>query len=71
MPKTYFAMASVNIVTDIVILVMPLKVFKELNMHPRKRCTYTQKLSCYNEEADSDKRTQSHSWVSSWLEVLQ
>jgi hypothetical protein len=57
MPKTYFAMASVNIVTDIVILVMPLKVFKELNMHPRKRRTYTQKLSCYNEGADSDKRT--------------
>ncbi|KAI4656606.1 uncharacterized protein J4E78_006495 [Alternaria triticimaculans] len=37
MPRTYFAMASVNIITDIVILIMPFKVFKQLNMHPRKR----------------------------------
>ncbi|RYN46750.1 hypothetical protein AA0118_g12417 [Alternaria tenuissima] len=37
MSKMYFANASVNIVTDVVILVMPLKVFKQLNMNIRKR----------------------------------
>ncbi|CAN9080660.1 unnamed protein product [Alternaria alternata] len=37
MSKMYFANASVNIVTDVVILVMPLKVFKQLNMNLRNR----------------------------------
>jgi len=41
MSKMYFANASVNIVTDVVILVMPLKVFKQLNMNLRKCRTST------------------------------
>jgi hypothetical protein len=39
MSEMYFANASVNIITNVVILVMPLKVFKQLNMKPRKRRT--------------------------------
>ncbi|KAH8635859.1 hypothetical protein IG631_07693 [Alternaria alternata] len=50
MSKMYFSNASVNIVTDVVILVMPLKVFKQLNMNlrtafPTYRNTVRLKLS--------------------------
>ncbi|KAL1801732.1 hypothetical protein ACET3X_002074 [Alternaria dauci] len=37
LPKTYFAMASVNIVTDIFILVMPMRAFGQLKLHRTKR----------------------------------
>ncbi|KAI4681948.1 hypothetical protein J4E81_009710 [Alternaria sp. BMP 2799] len=47
MPRTYFAMASVNILTDIVILIMPFKVFKQLNMHPRKRSSIMRLYALY------------------------
>ncbi|OAG04054.1 uncharacterized protein CC84DRAFT_1050559, partial [Paraphaeosphaeria sporulosa] len=34
---TYFSTASINILTDTVILVMPLRAFWQLQLHPRKR----------------------------------
>ncbi|KAF2437920.1 hypothetical protein P171DRAFT_319636, partial [Karstenula rhodostoma CBS 690.94] len=37
LPATYFSTASVNILTDIVILLMPLRAFWQLQLHPRKR----------------------------------
>ncbi|XTI83124.1 hypothetical protein V2W45_1228276 [Cenococcum geophilum] len=37
LPASYFATASINIFTDIVILVLPLRSFAKLNLHRRKR----------------------------------
>ena len=37
-----FATASINIFTDIVILVLPLRAFARLNLHRRKRCKFFQ-----------------------------
>ncbi|KAF2646811.1 hypothetical protein P280DRAFT_387716 [Massarina eburnea CBS 473.64] len=37
LPATYFSTASINILTDIMILLMPVRAFSQLNLHRRKR----------------------------------
>ncbi|KAF2117014.1 hypothetical protein BDV96DRAFT_644451 [Lophiotrema nucula] len=37
LPATYFSTASINILTDVMILLMPLRAFWQLNLHPKKR----------------------------------
>lgn len=37
LPASYFSMASINIFTDVVILILPLRAFSQLNLHRRKR----------------------------------
>ncbi|KAF2030696.1 hypothetical protein EK21DRAFT_111573 [Setomelanomma holmii] len=37
LPATYFSTASINILTDAMILIMPLRAFQQLNLHRRKR----------------------------------
>jgi hypothetical protein len=35
----YLSLASINILTDVMILVMPLRTFGQLKMHRNRRCT--------------------------------
>ncbi|KAJ4360487.1 uncharacterized protein N0V89_001052 [Didymosphaeria variabile] len=37
LPATYFSTASINILTDVMILLMPIRAFWQLQLHPRKR----------------------------------
>ncbi|KAJ4291959.1 hypothetical protein N0V90_009857 [Kalmusia sp. IMI 367209] len=37
LPATYFSTASINILTDVVILIMPIRAFLQLQLHPKKR----------------------------------